>query len=58
MLTAKMRAQESLEVCIDPAVTGLIGQDSLRQALTHLWPVACQTCGDPLGSKADISADG
>ena len=58
MLTAKMRAQESLEVRIDPTVTDLIGQDSLSQWLTHLWPVACQTCGDPLGSKADISADG
>jgi hypothetical protein len=26
--------------------------------VTNLWPVVCQSCGEPLGTKADVSADG
>ena len=29
-----------------------------RPWLTNLWSLVCQTCGEPLGSKADLSADG
>jgi hypothetical protein len=58
LLTSKLRSQESFEVFIAHAVADLIDRDSLARWLTNLWPVACQTCGEPLGSKADISADG
>jgi hypothetical protein len=40
------------------AVADLIDSGSLSRWLADLWPVACQTCGEPLGSKADISVDG
>ena len=58
LLTSKLRSQESFEVFIARAVADLIDRDSLSRWLTNLWPVACQTCGEPLGTKADISADG
>ena len=58
LLTSKLRSQESFEVYIARAVADLIDRDSLSRWLTNLWPVACQTCGEPLGTKADISADG
>jgi hypothetical protein len=58
LLTSKLRSQESFELFIARAVADLIDRDSLTRWLTSLWPVACQTCGEPLGSKADISADG
>jgi len=58
LLTSKLRSQESFDVFIAHAVADLIDRDSLTRWLTNLWPVACQTCGEPLGSKADISADG
>ena len=58
LLTRKLRSQESFEVFIAHAVADLIDSGSLSRWLTNLWPVACQTCGEPLGTKADISADG
>jgi hypothetical protein len=58
LLTGKLRSQESFEVFIAHAVADLIDRDSLARWLTNLWPVTCQTCGEPLGTKADISADG
>jgi hypothetical protein len=58
LLTTKLRSQGSFEVNIANTVTGLIDRDSLHRWVTNLWPVTCQTCGEPLGSKADISADG
>jgi hypothetical protein len=38
-------------------VTDLLDKDTLSRWLTNLWPVTCLTCGEPLGSKADLSAD-
>ena len=58
LLTRKLRSQESFEVFIARRVADLIDPDGLRKWLTNLWPVACQTCGEPLGTKVDISADG
>lgn len=56
LLTTKLRSQGSFEVDIADTVTGLIDRDSLYRWVTNLWPVTCQTCGEPLGTKADISA--
>jgi hypothetical protein len=58
LLTRKLRSQESFEIFMARAVADLIDSGSLSRWLTNLWPVACQTCGEPLGSKADISVDG
>ncbi len=58
LLTKKLRSQDSFEVYMARTVTGLIDSDSLSRWLTNLWPVVCQTCGEPLGTKADISVDG
>jgi len=58
VLTSKLRSQESFQVFTAHAVADLIDPDSLAKWVTNLWPVACQTCGDPLCTKADISADG
>jgi hypothetical protein len=57
LLTRKMRSQESYELYFGPAVTDLLDKDTLSRWLTNLWPVTCLTCGEPLGSKADLSAD-
>jgi hypothetical protein len=57
-LTSKLRAQESFQIFTAHAVADLIDRDGLARWVTNLWPVACQTCGEPLGAKADISADG
>jgi hypothetical protein len=58
LLTSKLRSLESFNIFTAHAVADLIDPDSLARWLTNLWPVACQTCGEPLGTKADISADG
>lgn len=52
--------QASAETAVGTADTfsALIATQDLRGWLTSLWPVLCQTCGEPLGVKADISADG
>lgn len=57
LLTTKLRSQGSFEVYVANTVD-LIDRDSLSRWMTNLWPVVCQTCGEPLGTKADISADG
>jgi hypothetical protein len=57
LLTAKLRSQESYEVYIADTVGRLIDRDTVHSWLTNLWPVACQTCGEPLGTKADLCAD-
>ena len=57
LLTAKLRSQESFEVYIADTVGTLIDRDTVRRWLTNLWPVACQTCGEPIGTKADLCAD-
>lgn len=54
---SKLRSQESSEIFIARPVADLIDPDSLRRWLTNLWPAACQSCGEPLGSKADLSAE-
>lgn len=58
LLTRKLRSQQSFELYIADTVADIIDPGSLHRWLTNLWPVACQTCGEPLGNKADISADG
>jgi hypothetical protein len=54
----KLAEQESFEIHIADAVRDVIVPEALQPWLTNLWPLACQTCGDPLGSRADLSADG
>ena len=58
LLTTKLRSLDSFEVYISHTVKGVIDRDSLGRWLTNLWPVTCQTCSEPLGTKADISVDG
>ena len=58
LLTDKLRSLESFQVFIANEVSDLIDREGLARWVTNLWPVACQTCGEPLGTKADISADG
>ncbi len=52
LLTKKLRSQDSFEVYMARTVTGLIDSDSLSRWLTNLWPVVCQTCGEPLGTAS------
>lgn len=58
VLTSKLRSQGSFKIFVARAVADLIDPDGLSRWVTNLWPVACQTCGEPLGTKADVSADG
>ena len=58
LLTGKLRSLDSFQVFIANEVSDLIDREGLARWVTNLWPVACQTCGEPLGTKADISADG
>ncbi len=55
LLTAKLRTQDSFEIHIADTITNLISLDSLQRWLPNLWPVTCQTCGEPLGTKADLA---
>lgn len=57
VLTAKLRSQESYEIHLAEAVASLLETGDGHQWMTNLWPVVCQTCGEPLGTKADLSAD-
>jgi len=58
LLTRRLRPQDSFEVYMARAMPGLLDSDSLSRWLTNRWPVASQTCGEPLGTKAGLSADG
>jgi len=58
VLEKKLAGLESFEVYIADAIAAVIPVEPVRAWLTNLWPVACQTCGEPLGTKADLSADG
>jgi hypothetical protein len=57
LLQEKLAGQESFKVHVADAVAEIIAPDALQPWLTNLWPLACQTCGEPLGSKSDLSAD-
>jgi hypothetical protein len=57
VLTEKLRSTESFEVYTATTIGRLIGLDVARSWVTNLWPVACQTCGEPIVTKADLSAD-
>jgi hypothetical protein len=58
ILGDKLRRQESFTVDVSDALDELIDKPAIVRWLPNLWPVTCQTCGDPLGAKADVSADG
>ncbi|WP_329260760.1 hypothetical protein OG417_25010 [Actinoallomurus sp. NBC_01490] len=58
VLKDKLAGQESFSVSVDNALETLIDKAGLQHWITNLWPLACQTCSEPLGAKADISADG
>ena len=58
VLKDKLAGQDSFEVHIADAVGNVIAAEALQPWLTNLWPLACQTCRDPLGGKADLSVDG
>jgi hypothetical protein len=58
LLRDKLASQDSFEINIANAVKNLIDSAALQRWITNLWPLACQTCGEPLGAKADLSADG
>lgn len=57
-LTEKLQTLESFTVDVAPTIVELIDLASFKRWVTNLWPVVCQTCGEPLGAKADISVDG
>jgi hypothetical protein len=58
ILTEKIRTQCSYTVDVADAVAELIDLDYLWPWVTNLWPVVCQTCREPIGATADVSADG
>jgi hypothetical protein len=58
ILKDKLRGQESFTIFASNDLEALIDRAGLAPWLTNLWPIICQTCGEPLGTKADISADG
>ena len=58
MLQDKLAGQKSFEIYVGRRRREIIAPEALQPWLTNLWPLACQTCGEPLGSKADLSADG
>lgn len=58
LLTGKLRTQGSYSAYAADALSELIDSRQVLSWATHLWPVVCQTCTEPLGSKAHISADG
>ena len=57
-LKDKLLGLESFNVYTSNALEALIDKAELQRWLTNLWPITCQTCREPLGTKADISADG
>jgi hypothetical protein len=57
LLTQKLRSQESYQIYIADSATALIDIDQLSEWLTSLWPVTCQSCGEPLGTKAHVNID-
>jgi hypothetical protein len=57
-LKRKMENLESFKVNVSFSLEELVDRDSILRWVTNMWPVACQTCGDPLGSTVDICADG
>lgn len=58
LLGEKLAGQRSFKVHVADAVADIITPEALQPWLTNLWPLACQTCGEPLGPQADLSADG
>lgn len=58
LLSEKIAAQDSFKVYWSNALSELIDMTEIQRWITNLWPVACQTCAEPLGTKVDISADG
>ncbi|MCX4812502.1 hypothetical protein OG601_18010 [Streptomyces sp. NBC_01239] len=58
ILRKKLDSIESFKVNCSYDLEELIDRESLFRWVTNMWPVACQTCGDPLGSTVDISVDG
>ncbi|MFF9309520.1 hypothetical protein ACF1BS_01250 [Streptomyces sp. NPDC014748] len=57
-LKRKMESLESFKIHVSYDLERLIDRDSIFRWITNMWPVACQTCGDPLGVTVDICADG
>lgn len=57
-LKRKMENLESFKVHVSFSLEDLMDRDSILRWVTNMWPVACQTCGDPLGATADVCADG
>jgi hypothetical protein len=37
---------------ISPDIEDKLGEDGLAEVAVSLWPVDCQTCGEPLGPLA------
>jgi hypothetical protein len=58
LLGEKLAGQRSFKVYVADTVADIIAPEALQPWLTNLWPLACQTCGEPLGPNADLSADG
>jgi hypothetical protein len=57
LLENELAGQRSYKIYFADAVAEIISPEALHPWLTNLWPLACQTCGEPLGSKTDLSAD-
>jgi hypothetical protein len=53
-----LRTQGSYSAYAADTLSKLIDSRQMFSWATHLWPVVCQTCTEPLGSKAHMSADG
>ncbi|MEU0594598.1 hypothetical protein [Streptomyces ardesiacus] len=57
-LKKKMESLETFKIHISFDLERLVDRESIFRWVTNMWPVACQTCGDPLGVTVDICADG
>ncbi|MFL4907338.1 hypothetical protein ACJ6WF_30085 [Streptomyces sp. MMS24-I2-30] len=57
-LKKKMQNLDSFKINVSYDLEDLLDRDSIFRWVTNMWPVACQTCGDPLGVNVDICADG
>ncbi|MBM7790048.1 hypothetical protein [Tenggerimyces flavus] len=57
-LSRKIHDQTQVEYTVSKEITEFVGTDAVQLAMVNLWPVSCQTCGDPIGAKADVTATG
>lgn len=58
LLKAKMNATTQVTYTASNDLHELVDPAGIELAMVNLMPVRCQTCSEPLGTKADLSAHG